>query len=178
MAFIYVTGAPGSGKTTIQRSLSKRGIECYDIDDEVFGGPHNLLSGKKVIIPPANERSDDWFDYHEWRIYHDAFRKLKLEAVSKNIVICGVAEADTEIVNLFDKVFYLKLDDQVLKQRISDRTENDYGKNPKELEVILNRKRKLDQRYSSANSVLIDASLPLEEVIKTLLSYIVPDKKD
>lgn len=172
MGLIYITGAPGSGKTTIQRLLTKHGIECYDIDDPLFGGPHNKVTGKRVMIPPADERSADWFDHHEWRIYPSAFTRLKEKSNNKEIVICGVAEADTEIINIFDKVLYLHLDDETLKERLLNRADNDYGKNPSELEEIFRRKHELDRRYISSGAIIVDASSTLDKVIEKVIAHI------
>lgn len=172
MALIYITGAPGSGKSTIQRALTEQGLECYDIDAPTFGGPHNKASGERVVIPPADQRAANWFDYHEWRIYPNAFIKLQKESRSKDVVICGVAEADTKIIHLFDKILYLKLNDELLKERLLNRTDNDYGKNSSELTEIMRRKHNLDDRYNSSNSVIIDASLTLNRLTEEILSQI------
>ena len=39
MSLFYITGTPGTGKTTIQKELIKRGYEALDIDQRRFGGP-------------------------------------------------------------------------------------------------------------------------------------------
>lgn len=172
MTLMYVTGAPGVGKSTIQEALSQRGLEVYDLDDTKFGGPHNKASGQKVIIPDARERGEHWFDDHEWRIYRTAFITQKKKATNKDIIICGVAESDHEIIDLFDLIIYLKIDSKTLRERISSRHGNDYGKNKSELREILRRKQRLDTKYSDVKIVQIDASQSLEKTLQSILEII------
>jgi dephospho-CoA kinase len=171
MAFIYITGAPGIGKSTLQNELTKLNYQVYDLDDSQFGGPHNKASGEKVVIPPVDEREDDWFDRHEWRIYRSAFEGLKQGAKNKIIIVCGVAEADHEITDLFDKILYLKVSDEVLTERIAQRVKNDYGHNQSELLEIMNRKHKLDAKYQGSSNV-IDASGSIQETVARILKAI------
>jgi dephospho-CoA kinase len=172
MSLIYVTGAPGSGKTTLQKELSSRGYDTRDIDNSNFGGPYNKSSGKQVIIPPADERSPDWFDAHEWRVHPDAFDRLKVESASKDIIVCGVAASDGQILHVFDKIMYLNLDDETLVSRLKTRIDNDYGKNDFELQEILSRKHGLDEKYSSLDVININASNSLSAVAEEIILHI------
>ncbi|HEY1085316.1 MAG TPA: AAA family ATPase [Candidatus Saccharimonadales bacterium] len=171
MSFIYVTGAPGIGKTTIQRSFKGKGMEVYDLDDSQFGGAHNKVSGKKVDIPPAEARESDWFDKHEWRLYKNAFELLKQDARNKDIIVFGVSENDSEILDLFDKVIYLLIGNDELKERLRSRIDNDYGKKSSELNTILARKKKLDEKYLDC-TYKIDASRSLNSVSNDILNVI------
>jgi gluconate kinase len=172
MSLNYVTGAPGSGKTTLQEELSARGYDARDIDNSDLGGPHNKSTGMLVTIPPADQRSPEWFEAHKWRIYPDAFEGLKSEAAHADIIICGVAASDDEILHVFDKIMYLDIDDAALSHRLQIREGNDYGKNEFELLEILDRKHRLDQKYSSLDVVHLDATRPVKEVVDDVISHI------
>jgi broad-specificity NMP kinase len=172
MALIYVTGAPGSGKTTLQKELSARGYETRDIDNSGLGGPYNKASGQQVVIPPADQRSPEWFAAHEWRVHPQAFTALKEEASGKDIILCGVAGSDSEILHVFDEILYLYLDDDTLIQRLQSRTDNDYGKNDFELSEILDRKHGLDAKYSDMKVIHIDATKSLRDVADTILAHV------
>jgi dephospho-CoA kinase len=172
MALIYVTGAPGVGKTTLQRKLADRGYETRDIDNSNLGGPHNKSTGELVTIPPADQRTPEWFDAHEWRVYPKAFDSMKDEATTKDIILCGVAASDGEILHVFDKILYLDIDDESLIRRLKNRTGNDYGKNDFELREILQRKHGLDHKYSSLDVITIDATKTLSEVADQIISNV------
>lgn len=170
MTFIYITGSPGSGKTTIQKELTRRGHLAYDLDD--YGGPHNKSTDKPAVMPPAGERSPEWFELHEWRINLGAIKELKSQAGDKEIFVCGVAASDEQILSLFDKVLYLSLTDELLRKRIAMRTmdNGDYGKNDFEVKEIINRKHGLDTKYLPSDAVKIDAIKTLDNVIVEILS--------
>lgn len=171
MSLIYVTGAPGSGKSTIVRSLQKLDLEAYDIDSPRFGGPFNLLSGKRVVIPPVDERSEDWFSHHEWRIDEEGIAGLKKKADKQmeTIYLCGVAEGDKKILHQFDKIIYLRLEDNQLTKRLVNRIDNDFGKKESEREIIFERKRQLDERYSEFNSIDVDVSQTVNQVVRDVI---------
>lgn len=169
MPLIYVTGAPGAGKTTLQEELTNRGLKTYDLDNPNLGGPHNKASGERVVIPPAAERTQDWFDNHEWVTYEQALDDLKVQAKDNTIYICGVAENDGKILHLFDKIVYLQLSDEILAKRLSNRGVDDYGKNKFELEEIIERKYRLDKRYGEMNVVYVDASMPVIDAADSII---------
>ncbi|MBM3210009.1 hypothetical protein FJZ39_01540 [Candidatus Saccharibacteria bacterium] len=104
MSLIYVTGAPGAGKTTLQKEFNTRGYETRDIDSSNLGGPHNKSTGEQVTIPPVDQRTPEWFEAHEWRVYPHAFDTLRSEARNKNIILFGVAESDGEILHVSIKL--------------------------------------------------------------------------
>ena len=131
---------------------------------------NNLKTGKRVSIPPASERPNDWFSFHEWRIDIDAVSRLREQSDMKNstIYLCGVAEEDEIILPYFNKIIYLAIEDDQLLQRLINRTENDFGKNENEREMILKRKNKLDSRYKKMNAHMVDASQSINNVATSI----------
>lgn len=177
MAFFYVTGAPGAGKTTLQKELKRRGFDARDIDNSNLGGPHNKTSGNRITIPPADKRTPEWFEAHEWRVYPDAFHELKMNAAVKDIVLFGVAATDSKILHVFDKILYLQLDDETLQRRLQSRTDNDYGKNDFELKEIIERKHGLDAEYAPRDVTNIDATGPINEVADKIMRALAQKKR-
>lgn len=164
LSLIYVTGAPGVGKTTLKAELATLGYETHDMDDPDLGGAHNKVTSKRVEIPPAETRTQQWYDEHEWRTHAPAIEELKEKAQDKEIFVCGVAPDDLKVLSLFDKVVYLDLPSELLKQRISERSGNDYGRNNFELKSILERKAMLDKRYTEFGTTKVCASGSVQEV--------------
>lgn len=169
MALIYVTGAPGAGKSTIQHELSLRGYTAYDLDDKRFGGPCNNATGEAVTMPPIDQRTPEWFDTHEWRISRSAVETLKQDSINKVVYLCGVATTDNLVWDLFDKIFYLKIDEQTLHDRIATRETNDFGKTQHELERILARYHGAEATIESRGAIAIDANGSLDDVIAKII---------
>jgi broad-specificity NMP kinase len=172
MSLIYITGAPGVGKTSVKEELSRRGYETHDMDDRALGGAHNRATGERVDIPSAEERSSKWYEEHQWRIDISGIQKLKDKAATKTVIVCGVAPDDESILALFDMIFYLKLDEATLKQRIVNRSDNDYGMNSYELGTIIERQKRLDLRYPTSNAILLDATKSIDAVADLIISQI------
>lgn len=170
MALIYITGAPGAGKSTICEELSKRGFETHDMDDPDLGGAHNKLSGERVKIPPAHARTPKWYEDHEWRVYVEALQALKMHSGKQSVFVCGVAPDDSAALPIFDKVIYLTLSDEELIKRIEARKGNDYGKNQFELDTILKRKAVLDEKHSSRDSICLSAQGSVSKVVDDILA--------
>lgn len=169
MSLFYVTGAPGTGKTTIQKELLKRGYEALDIDQRRFGGPVNLKTGERTRVPPIEERSPDWFNHHEWRVSRSGVEELKAEAKDKDIYLCGVTTSEHLVWDLFDKIFYLNVDEQTLRDRILNREDNDFGKGAGELEIILDRYRSSQEQLATLGATVIDANGSVDEVVDSII---------
>ena len=169
MALFYITGTPGTGKTTIQKELLKRGYAALDIDQRRFGGPVNLKTGERTTVPSIEERSPDWFDQHEWRVSRSGVEELKAEAKDKDIYLCGVTTTEHLVWDLFDKIFYLNVDEQTLRHRILNRKDNDFGKGEGEMEIILERYRTAQAKLSSIDVTIIDANGTIDETIDSIL---------
>jgi broad-specificity NMP kinase len=167
MSLIFVTGVPGSGKSAVEIQLRKRGYTSYDADS--IGAAYNIEDGLIVKIPPASERSPEWFQAHQWKVQRDRVEQLKEKSKNKTIFLCGTASNDEELWDLFDQVFMLHVDEASLKHRIATRKDNDYGKNEYELTKILEKYRNSFHKYDLPKVIVIDASQPLMQVVQTII---------
>lgn len=170
MSLYYITGAPGSGKSTIQKELQRCGYEAYDIDQPRFGGPVNLKTGEPTTVPPIEQRTKEWFANHEWRVLRPAVEQLKLQSRDKRVYLCGTATTEDLVWDLFDKVFYLNVDEATLRSRIDTRTDNDFGKTEHELALIIERYEQAQRKLKSLEVAVIDASETVEETVASIIS--------
>lgn len=72
---------------------------------------------------------------------------------------------------LFQKVFLLNVRPVTLRQRLSTRTSNDFGRNPKIQEWVLSWKSWWEDQMRQKGAVMIDANNAMQEVITNILNH-------
>ncbi len=174
MALYYVTGISGAGKSSVKKELLKRGFTAFDIDEDRLASYfHNITGEKTPNTLTATERTPEWRKNHTWKLPRQTVEKLLKASDGNKVFLCGVTANDAdELWDLFDKVFALTISDEVLKHRILNRTNNDFGKSFHEMEALLNWQKTASEDYKKLNAVLIDSTKSVEIVVDDILSYI------
>jgi dephospho-CoA kinase len=170
MPLIYVTGIAGSGKSTVQQELKKRGYDSYDVDEPGIGAAHDK-QGKIVKVPDANERSPDWFETHSWRMVDGAIEMLKKRAETGLVFLCGATTVN-ENTGVFDQTICLDIDEATLRKRLAEREGNDFGQSEHELRRILGFYKTATEKYRSQGADIIDATQPVDKVIDDILRLV------
>lgn len=170
MSLIYITGISGAGKSAVCAELARRGYEAHEGDDRLCAFYDNETN-KEVARPKSLAvRTPEWRAKHTWKMSVDKLLVLKKEAAAKPIFICGVAANEEEYIELFDKVFTLTLDLQTMKDRIENRTNNDFGKSKHEMDMLIAWQQSTPDYYKKIDAVAIDARKPLSEVVAEIES--------
>lgn len=170
MPLIYITGTPGSGKSAVLRELQDRGYKAYGTDEHDYSRWLNRKTNE-VVIPPEKYDLHAWYKNHEWTLSPDAITKLRHEAdTSEEVVfLCGVAAGTDEVWRYFSHVIILTADAQTLKHRIANRTDNNFGKNPEELKIILEWQDKHVGLYRERGATTVDTAKPVAEVVDAII---------
>ena len=159
MHIYLIDGVSGAGKTTICDELIKRGYKAVEAD-EVLANWIDPITG----LPTDDHSSENW----HWD--KNKFDALISESKEDNLFICGGAMNKPDFLHHFTKIFTLHLDDETLKERLLNRTTNDYGKKPEELAFQL-RENQLTEQYSEERgAILIDATQPVETIVGEIIS--------
>jgi hypothetical protein len=82
------------------------------------------------------------------------------------LFVCGSSRNRDDFLPYFTKIFNLRIDDDTMRRRLQERTNNDYGKQPDEVELML-RLNRSDEKPAGAMDV--DATQPLHQVVEELL---------
>ncbi|HSW77406.1 MAG TPA: AAA family ATPase [Candidatus Chromulinivoraceae bacterium] len=173
MPLIYITGTPGSGKSAVCAELKRRGYTAFDTDKDAIAFFYNNETGEPIKgHVSAQERTPEWRSRHTWKAKREAIEKLREQAKGGLAFLCGVTANDAdELWDLFTTVFALVITDrQVLQERILERDEDGYGKNPHELAALLEWQLAAVEDYRKLGAVIIDASKPLDDVVNEIES--------
>jgi len=100
--------------------------------------------------------------------------RLKLEkiaAIAKNetVFLCGSTANENEMLDQFQKVFYLKIDEPTMIKRLKERTNHDYGKAPDELMNELQRRKGNEEKFERLGATMLDATMPLNELCDIII---------
>ena len=92
---------------------------------------------------------------------------VELESPEPEVLfVCGSSRNRDRFLPYFTKVFNLRIDDDTMRRRLQERTNNDFGKQPEEVELML-RLNRSDEK--PAGAIDVDATQPLDQVVDELL---------
>lgn len=135
-----VEGLSGSGKSSVYDELIRRGFPAISTDRAWKSGPG---------------------------IWDERRALAELERAEPDVVfVCGSSRNRDRFLPLFAKVFNLRIDDETMRRRLAERTNNDYGKRPDELALMLELNRRGER---PAGAIDLDATRPLAGVVDELL---------
>jgi gluconate kinase len=150
-----VEGLSGAGKSSVYEELIRRGYKAIstdrawkfhaDADTGLPGGPSH-------------------YDNAMWD-QQKAVRQLE-SPEPEVLFVCGSSRNRDRFLPYFTKVFNLRIDDDTMRRRLEARTNNDFGKQPEELELML-RLNHSDEK--PAGAIDLDATQPLRQVVDELL---------
>jgi dephospho-CoA kinase len=171
MSLIYVTGISGSGKSEVLKELKARGYEAYGTDEDGISAFNNNETGVVLENPPteAEDRTPEWRAQYTWKMTRERVEKLAAQSEGKLVFLLGVAANENEVWDLFSGVVALVIDEETLKQRIAERTNNNFGKVPHELENILEWQSQAEENYKKFGVTMVDATKPIQGVVDEVI---------
>ncbi len=130
---IYITGVPGSGKSSVCEELSVRGYEAIDADDHI-GAWVTRTKGETLVDPPVfSARTPQFYEDHLWRYEPKLAQRIATAHLGNVCFVGGCAGGEDEILHLFDRAFYLVVDPLELTRRLLTRTDGPFAHASQEL---------------------------------------------
>ena len=165
---ILITGVAGTGKSAVCDELNKLGYTALDIED--INGLFTMVH-KKTGKP---FKDYDNYDFEKVKQADWICDKKKLQYLmrknSKGIVFyCGTASNLDDLLPLFDKIFLLKVSQRQLRERLSTRTSNDFGRTTEVQKWVFSWKKWWENHMIEKGSIVIDASRSLREVVEDII---------
>jgi gluconate kinase len=150
-----VEGLSGAGKSSVYEELIRRGYKAITTDRawKYHADPDTGL--------PGGAR------HHDNAMWDQQKAVSELESPEPDVLfVCGSSRNRDRFLPYFTKIFNLRIDDDTMRRRLQERTNNDFGKHPEELELMLTLNRS-DEK--PAGAINVDATQPLHQVVDDLL---------
>ena len=169
MPLVWVTGSSGVGKSTVCDLLKSRGALAVDADFEGFSHWVDRKSGRVVTNPPDPVPAG-WLERFGWNISRAEVEILSRTMRDKTAFLCGSAENEEAVRDLFDHMICLVADNETIRDRLGTRTTNPFGKHPEELAAALGWNDDVESRYRCLSATIIDGTQPPAEVADAILA--------
>ena len=156
-----VQGLSGAGKSAVYEELTRRGFKAISTDRAwaCHADPDTGLPGGPI-------HHDDWM----W----DQQRAVsELESPEPDVLfVCGSSRNRDKFLRYFTKTFNLRIDDDTMRRRLQERTDDDWPLGQEGVELMLELNR---GDVSPAGAIDIDATQPLKQVVDELLRIVNSD---
>ena len=162
---ILVIGPSGSGKTYVSTMLHEKGINAVDAD--LLEGLSDWFDsdGEKVECPP--DAGKEFLDTHRF-LWSKEFL-VKFLQDQTEIYLFGMAGNVFDMINLFDRVYFLKTQPKILAERLRRKSrENPMGKTEYQLKNALQYAKEIEGPAHKLGITMIDAEQTPESIFQQL----------
>ena len=164
---VLILGPSGSGKTYISSKLRKQGINAVDTDK--INGLSSYYDGAGNKVAYKEDADEEFLNNHSF-LWDRNFLK---DYLSKNpdVYMFGVSGNIFDMLDLFDKVYFLKVNPEIQKERLTHESrENPMGSTDYQRENALRWGKGLEQKAKTLGIKFIDATLSLKEILYEIQS--------
>ena len=173
MAAFLVTGNPGSGKSELATELTRRGLSTIDPDDDTDLSRWEDDAGNIVALVDAPRTPDrEWLRSHRW-----VWSRSRLEALLARedgpVFVCGIAANIDAVVDLFDGVFLLHIDETTQEARlVAHDAANPPGRSEAGRQAIREGRAAFEAQMASLGAIALDGAVPTPVVADELLPLV------
>ncbi|MBI5135391.1 AAA family ATPase [Candidatus Uhrbacteria bacterium] len=168
-----IVGVSGSGKSTVENELWKKGYRTIDIDQE----PRlthwiNKQTGERAEYTPGKV-SEEWLNRHAWLWDEAMMTELLNRDPGNPVFVVGVTSDILDQLHRFDKVFLLQIPPSVVRQRLEDRPgQDEFGKSETEVGHVLSWQGEFEKEMIIKGAIVIDAQQPVEVMVQKIIANI------
>ncbi len=162
---VLVFGSSGSGKTYISSELRKLGINALDSDS--IEGLSSWYDGSGNKVGYRNDGDEEFLNNHSFLWNRNFLEKYLKE--NSDIYLFGASGNIFEMMDLFDKAYFLKVEPALQKERLTHKSrENPMGNTEYQRENAVRWGRELEEKAKDLQIEFIDATLSPHEIFKII----------
>jgi hypothetical protein len=124
----------------------------------------------QIVTDPPYPTPGGWLDRFAWRINRAEVEALSTRTQGETAFLCGSAENEALVWDLFDHMICLVVDNEILRNRLETRTTNAFGKHAEELEAALGWNHEVESTYRRLGATIIDGRRPPQDVADAILA--------
>lgn len=160
---VLIMGSSGSGKTFLSKEFSRLNVNSVDADE--IEGLHGWYNWKNEKVRFPRDADKDFLDNHEF-LWDRAVLKDFLDK-NPDIYFFGMSGNVFEMLDLFDKVYYLNIPADTILARLDhpSRT-NPMGKTDYQKQAILEWEKQIRKLAEEHNIQAVDGTLTTKEILK------------
>lgn len=153
---VLITGVPGAGKSTVCSRLQDRGYSASDLETvEGLFTMRNAETGEEFEEFDPNDL--DSVARSEWLCDAAQLRELLAAESAPLAFYGGIPSNWEELLPLFDEVVLLTVGPADLRERLSTRTTNDFGRAPEIQDRVLGWKDEWERTLRERGATVVHA---------------------
>ena len=165
---ILITATPGTGKSAVCDELNRLGYKSFGIEN--IEGLFTMIN-KNTGKPFEDYDNNDFEKVKQstWICSKQKLETLIKENSDSTVFYCGTTSNLDDMLPLFDKLFLLKVNQNILCERLSTRTSNDFAKTKEVQEWVFSWKSEWENHIKEKGAIIIDASKSIKEVTENII---------
>lgn len=160
-----MTGNPGSGKSTMVAELTRRGLLAVDTDDLA-----SWVDDSGMPAEQPRHATTAWLTSHQWVWTRAAFEQTIQTSHPAPVFFCGIARNQLVMLDLFDLVFLLALDDQTQLDRLN--TQSNADRNAAQRAQIIEGRHVFEEQIRNAGATVLDGRLSTSILATSILATV------
>ena len=166
-----MTANPGSGKPTVAAGLSRRGFVALDPDYDPELSHWLDADGRRTkLLDGPGAPTEKWLRAHRW-VWNRPRLEEYLARSDAPVFVCGIALNQHELLDLFSKVYLLRIDDRTQEHRLvaHDRS-HPPGRNEAGRQQIREGRATFEAAMLQLGAAPLDGTLPTRTIVDQIVA--------